>query len=210
MTLKSWFYDHLVAARYDKVLAEYTDEFRKICIDRASIKAGDTVLDLGCGTGLNHPLLASRIGPDGRIIGVDASDKMLSHARARADEHGYTDRLQVIHGDLRQLDELVDGPVDAVIATLIFSVVPAWRDVFRASFNLLKPGGRYGAMDNYWPNPSLLPWLVSWAFFSADSKRPGFEPLQQATADFVLEYHPPDSDIPYYIAHGTKSFDDGT
>ena len=203
MTIKSWFYDHFVANRYDKELAEITDDFRIICIDRVGIKEGDTVLDLGCGTGLNQPHLASRIGPTGKIIGVDASQNMLSYAIDRAAQHGYTDQLKLIHGDLRNLSALVDERVDAVIATLIFSVVPDWREVFNASFKLLKPGGRYGAMDNYWPNPSLRLWFLSWTF-AADARRPGFEPLKQAADDFVLEYHPPDADVQFYIAHGTK------
>ena len=203
MTLKSWFYDHFVADRYDKNLAEITDQFRKICMDRAGIKTGDTVLDLGCGTGLNQPHIASLIGPTGKIIGVDASEKMLSYARSRADQHGYADNLQLIQGDLRDLKALVDDSVDAVIATLIFSVVPDWREVFSASFDLLKPGGRYGVMDNYWPKPSLRLWLLSWTY-AADAKRPGFQPLQQVAQDFALEYHPPDADVQFYIAHGSK------
>ncbi len=203
MTIKSWFYDHFVADRYDKELAEITDEFRDICIERVGIQAGDTVLDLGCGTGLNQPKLAALVGPSGRIIGIDASEKMLSHAKTRADTHNYADRLKLIHGDLRKLDELLDVSVDAVLATLIFSVVPAWRDVFDMSFAKLKPGGRYGIMDNYWPNPPLRLWLMSWTF-AANSKRPGFQPLQNAADDFVLEYHPPDADVQFYVAFGTK------
>jgi ubiquinone/menaquinone biosynthesis C-methylase UbiE len=203
MTLKSRFYDYFVADRYDKELAEVTDDFRKICIERVGLKDGDTVLDLGCGTGLNQPHISAQIGPTGRILGIDASEKMLSYAKDRAAEHGYADNLQLIQGDLRNLAQLTDDPVDAVVATLIFSVVPAWRQVFAASFALLKPCGRYGVMDNYWPKPSLRLWFLSWTF-AADAKRPGFEPLQDAAEDFVLEYHPPDSDVQFYVAHGSK------
>jgi ubiquinone/menaquinone biosynthesis C-methylase UbiE len=203
MTLKSWFYDHFVAHRYDNELAVVTDEFRLICIDRVGLKEGDTVLDIGCGTGLNQPHIAARIGPSGKIVGIDASEKMLSQARARAREHGYADNLQLIHGDLRNLAQLVDVSADAVIATLIFSVVPAWRDVFSASFAILKPGGRYGVMDNYWPKPTLRLWFLSWTY-AADPKRRGFEPLQHDAENFVLEYHPPDAEIQFYVAHGSK------
>ena len=103
-----------------------------------------------------------------------------------------------------QLKNLVSVEPDVVVGTLIFSVVPDWREVFRASFEILKPGGRYVTMDNYWPNPSLRLWFLSWTF-AADAKRPGFEPLQAATDDFELEYHPPDADVQFYIAHGTKA-----
>ena len=204
MTLKSLFYDWFVAARYDGNLAQVTEEFRRICIDRIGIKDGDVVLDLGCGTGLNQPIIASRIGSSGQIIGIDASRNMLSHARSRAHDQGYAGNLQLVHGDLRNLEHLDVGAVDAVVATLIFSVVPAWRAVFHASFGLLKPGGRYGVMDNYWPNPTLRLWLLSWAY-CADAKRPGFEPLQQSACDFVLEHHPPDAEVQFYVAHGSKS-----
>lgn len=207
MTIKSFIYDRFVARRYDRVLAEITDDFRRICISRTGVAAGDTVLDIGCGTGLNQPILAEAVGTEGRIIGVDASTAMLAQAHARARTQGYSDRLELIHGDLRELRSLVDVPVDRVIATLIYSVVPDWRDVFHQSYALLKPGGRYGAMDNYWPNPSLRLWFLSWTF-AANAKRPGFEPLQSVAHDFVLEYHPPDEAVQFYVAHGTKPLSD--
>jgi len=148
-------------------------------------------------------MLADALGEHGSIIAIDASKEMLAQARARAEAQGYAQQVEFIHGDLRQLKQLVSTTPDAVIATLIFSVVPAWRQVFADSFELLKPGGRYSIMDNYWPNPSLRLWLASWTF-AADAKRPGFEPLQHAAQDFVLEYHPPDAEIQFYIAHGSK------
>ena len=203
MTVKSWLYDQFIADRYDDQLAELTKELREHCIEKANLQEGDTVLDLGCGTGLNQPLIADRIGSSGKIIGIDASNKMLSYAKTRAAKYGYEDRCQLIHGDLQKLEEIQATHVDCVVATLIFSVVADWRGVFASSFNLLKPGGRYVVMDNHWPNPSLRLWLMSWSF-AADCKRPGFEPLQDVTHDFQLEYHPPDSDVQMYIAYGTK------
>ncbi|MEM7101310.1 MAG: class I SAM-dependent methyltransferase [Pseudomonadota bacterium] len=203
MTIKSWIYDNFVANRYDDALAEITEQFRQTCIEQTQIGLGQTVLDIGCGTGLNQPILASAVGEEGKIIAVDASTAMLAQAQDRAIAGGYADRITLIHGDLRQIHQLVTTPVDAVIATLIFSVVPDWRGVFTKSFELLRPGGRYGVMDNYWPNPSLRLWYLSWTF-AANAKRPGFEPLQKAAEDFVLGYYPPDEDIQFYVAHGTK------
>lgn len=205
MTIKSWIYDHFIAHRYDAALAEPTQDFRKICLDQTGIKEGDVILDLGCGTGLNQPFLSELVGPGGRIIGVDASKNMLARATTRATENNYAHQLELIHGDLRNLNQLVETEVDAVVATLIFSVVPSWKSVFHESFKLLKTGGRYGKMDNYWPKPPLRLWLASWSY-AADPKRRGFEPLQQhSPGDFVLEYHPPESDIQFYVAHATKT-----
>ena len=203
MTIKSFLYDHFISGRYDRELAEVTDDFRKILFERMAIPPGATVLDLGCGTGLNQPHLAAAVGPEGKIIGLDASSQMLEQARERAKQGGYADRLTLTQGDARALHTLVDASPDAVVATLIFSVVPAWRDVFQKSYELLKPGGRYGIMDNYWPNPSLRLWFLSWTF-AADAKRPGFEPLSRSADEFNLEYHPPDADVQFYIAYGTK------
>ena len=203
MTFKSRLYDYFIAGRYDRNLAEITDEFRDLCLDRIGLRESDVVLDLGCGTGLNQPKIAGRLGTGGRIIGVDASTQMLAQAQKRAEEQGYADRLQLILGDLRKLPDLVAEPVDAVMASLIFSVVPDWRIVFAHSFNVLKPGGRYGIMDNYWPDPSLRLRLAC-VMYAADATRPGFDPLEQVAEDFTLEYHPPDAEIQFYIAHGTK------
>ena len=142
MTIKSFFYDHFVAGRYDRELAEITDHFRTVLFDRVGIQPGDVVLDLGCGTGLNQPHLAERVGEQGRVVGIDASAQMLAQARARAESGGYGDRLTLIHGDARQVNQLVDVVPDVVIATLIFSVLPDWRNVFARTFEMLKSGGQ--------------------------------------------------------------------
>ena len=54
--------------------------YRKLTIEFLDLKRGDTVVELGCGTGLNFPLLQQRIGDEGKIIGVDITDKMLENA----------------------------------------------------------------------------------------------------------------------------------
>ncbi len=203
MSFKSRIYDYFIAGRYDRELAEFTDAFRKVLVDRIDVPLGGTVLDLGCGTGLNQPLLSERLGTTGSIVAIDASSQMLAQARARAERLGYADRVTFIHGDIRRVDELVKRTLDVVIATLIFSVVPDWRDVFRRSYALLKPGGSYGIMDNYWPEPTLRLWFLSWTY-AANPKRPGFEPLQAVADEFGLEYHPPESDVQFYIAYGRK------
>jgi len=205
VTLKSWFYDHVASRYYDRELAEATEATRRRCLERLALSPGDTVLDLGCGTGLNQPFIAEAIGVDGSIIGVDASGGMLERARSRAEEGGYADRLQLIKGDARRVNELVPVQPDAVMTTLFFSVVPQWRQVFQRSFDLLKPGGRFLVMDTYWVERHSALIRVLLLKYAAKAAVPGFEPLKETCADFDMEDFPPDSELPFYIATGTKA-----
>jgi ubiquinone/menaquinone biosynthesis C-methylase UbiE len=207
VTFKSRLYDLFIARRYDHDLEALTADTRQRCVDQLGVKEGDTVIDLGCGSGLNHPYLARALGNSGSIIGVDASIEMLRHAEERAARHGYGGCLHLIHGDARKARELIqpalqDGLADALLITLFFSVVPDWRQVFAGAFALLAPGGRCIVMDTYWPRPTWSQRTISWKF-AADPTRPGFEPLQQVAADFRMEDFPPDMDA-FYIASGTK------
>jgi demethylmenaquinone methyltransferase/2-methoxy-6-polyprenyl-1,4-benzoquinol methylase len=208
MTLKSRMYDLVVSKSYDAELEEVTLAARKRCIEKLQLHPGATVLDLGCGTGLNLPHIVQALGTQGRVVAVDASQKMLEQAAERLRREGIEDRVTLVQGDARKLDELL-APVlqgarlDAVLITLFFSVVPAWRDVFAKAFDRLAPGGRCAIMDTYWPKPSRRLLFLSWRY-AADPTRPGFEPLQQASADFQMENFPPDNSEAFYIAVGTK------
>ncbi len=202
MTLKSRFYDLFRAGTYDAELEEITSDARKCAISHLSLQPGETVLDLGCGTGLNQPFLAEAVSSSGRIIGLDASAKMLERAQARADRLGYSSQLTLVQGDARRLEATVDDGFDAILATLIFSVVPDWRNVFHSSFKLLKEGGRYAMMDTYWADASWRLMLMSWRY-AADPKRAAFELLRGVSSDYRFENLPPDTDS-FYIASGAK------
>ncbi len=64
--------------------------YRKKAIDALNLQRGDTVVEIGCGTGLNFSLLQQAIGHDGKIIGVDLTDAMLAQARKRVEKKGWT------------------------------------------------------------------------------------------------------------------------
>lgn len=208
MTLKSRIYDLIVAKRYDDELEELTLAARQLCVDKLRLQPGSLVLDLGCGTGLNLPHVVRALGAEGRVIGVDASQKMLEQAAERLRREGVEDRVTLVQGDARKLDELLapvlqGAKLDALLITLFFSVVPAWREVFAKAYELLATGGRCAIMDTYWPKPSWRQLLLSWRYI-ADPTRAGFEPLQQASADFQMENFPPDAAEALYIAVGTR------
>ena len=124
---------------------------RRLGIDALRLRPGQCVLDVGCGTGLNFPLLAERVGAYGLVIGVDSSPGMLEQARARVARAGW-DNVRLIEADATTLDLVrvrkeAGGPVDAALATYALSLMPAWPSAWRRMLELVRPGGRLAVVD---------------------------------------------------------------
>jgi SAM-dependent methyltransferase len=106
----------------------------------AELPAGATVLDLGCGAGMDSIIAARRVGPTGRVIGIDFSEAMLARARA-AQELVNLPHLQFQHGDAERLP-LADESIDRALVNGIFNLNPRRKEIFSELARVLRPHGR--------------------------------------------------------------------
>ena len=142
------------ANRYDfavqlyRLLGLRIKAYRLRAVDLLRLKRGDCVVDLGCGTGLNFDLLVERIGPEGRLIGVDLSPEMLAGARERAQRSGWSN-IEFVQSDIAAYD-FPEG-INAVLSTGAFGYVTEYARVIEKASHALVQGGRLVILDGKAP-----------------------------------------------------------
>jgi ubiquinone/menaquinone biosynthesis C-methylase UbiE len=139
--------------RYDRVAPLYSTleplylifpPARRRAVAALGVKPGDTVLEIGVGTGRNLPYLLDAVGPTGTVIGVDASEGMLAEAEKLIERRGWPN-VQLLRQDAAQLQ--VDRELDAVLFSLSYSVLPEPRPALARAWERLRPAGRVVVMD---------------------------------------------------------------
>lgn len=126
--------------------------YRRRAVAALGLRPGDTVVEVGCGTGLNFPLLQEAVGPTGRILGVDLTDAMLAKARQRATTNGWTN-IDLMLSDAATFT--FPAGVDAILSTFALTLAPEYDLVIQRGSQALAPGKRWVILDFKMPNNGL-------------------------------------------------------
>jgi ubiquinone/menaquinone biosynthesis C-methylase UbiE len=122
--------------------------WRKEAVEALQLERGATVVDMGCGTGLNFPLIQASIGPEGRLLGVDLSQAMVDQAQRRVAAHRWQN-VELTVGDAARFT--YPARLDGVLSTFALILVPECRQAVCNASQALAPGGHLVVLDMAWP-----------------------------------------------------------
>jgi demethylmenaquinone methyltransferase/2-methoxy-6-polyprenyl-1,4-benzoquinol methylase len=158
----------LIAPMYGAV-APLNRRLREEAVRGLALKAGDTVLDIGCGTGLSFDLLQRRIGPTGRLIGVELSPHMLMRARELVADRGWSN-VTLLEASADEAE--IDAQADAALLFFTHDILqsePAIDNVLAhvtQGARVISAGGR--GPDRWWQFPGNMTYLAYWPFVTTN------------------------------------------
>jgi ubiquinone/menaquinone biosynthesis C-methylase UbiE len=153
--MKAWTdYDsQFVRRRYNKLAPFYTvfeyvfllpPGIRARAVRTIDLNSGDSVLEVGCGSGRNLNHLTNAVGPNGRVYGADISEGMLAQAKGLCERNGWRN-VNLLHGDAVALS--LPEKVDGALFSLSYATMIQRHEILRHAWDQLKPGGRLVIMD---------------------------------------------------------------
>jgi ubiquinone/menaquinone biosynthesis C-methylase UbiE len=130
--------------------------YRRKAVDALKLERGDTAVEIGCGTGLNFRLLRERVGPEGKIIGVDLTAEMLSAANKRIERHNWLN-IELVQSDAAAYE--FPDRTDGIISTFAITLIPEYDKIIKKGAAALSPGKRMVVLDFKMPD-SWPMWLI--------------------------------------------------
>ncbi len=148
--------DGYVTADYLKKVAERARALKALSYDHMAITPGMTLLDVGCGPGVDTPALAALTGPGGRVIGIDRDEGMLAEAEQAKAESEFAAIIELRHGSATALP-LGDNGIDACRAERLLQVLPPddEQKVVSELVRVTRAGGRIVLVDADWGSASV-------------------------------------------------------
>jgi ubiquinone/menaquinone biosynthesis C-methylase UbiE len=126
--------------------------YRKMAVQALNLKQGNTIVEIGCGTGLNFNFLRQKVGLEGRIIGADLTPGMLEMADKRIRRNGWSN-ITLVQSDAAAYE--FPGHIDGIISTFALTLVPEYDKVIQRGAAALSPSGRFVIVDfkksDNWP-----------------------------------------------------------
>ena len=173
---KAWTdYDsQFVRRRYNKLAPFYTvfelvflmpPGIRTRAVAAMDLKPGDSVLEVGCGSGRNLKHLVEAVGPAGRVYGADISEGMLAQAKKLCDRNGWRG-VTLLQGDAVRLS--LPEKVDGALFSLSYATMIQRREILRHAWDQLKPGGQLVIMDARIPKNAIGEWYRPLAMWTLD------------------------------------------
>lgn len=179
---------------YDKSLDKLYFESRSTAAQWLDLQAGQSVMDIACGTGANFEHLFA-LTQDIQLFGTDYSQGMLNKAKKRVKKQNWAN-VELFQADAQDLspqfvEEKLGQAVqfDRIICALGLSVIPNWEKVLDQLLSLLKKGGKIVIMDVFAEKRNINSWLVE-RLAGADLNRTIWQSLKEKTADFQQAYLP--------------------